>query len=401
MIRVLRILNRFNLGGPTYNASYLSRHLPPEFETLLVGGQNDPSEKNSKFIPHKMGVEPVLLDTMRREVNPVSDLRAYFQLLKIMKEYRPHIVHTHASKAGALGRLAAFQSRIPVIVHTYHGHVFDGYFGKTAAMVYRNLERGLAKISTGIIAISHAQMHDLVFRHHICPEEKIRIIPLGFDLDRFVQNREEKRKRFREEYQLNDNEIAIGIVGRLVPIKNHSLFLKAIKIVQEKSQNPIRAFIVGDGESRQQTEQTARDLNLAFTDWNKHQKVCTITFTGWVTEMDWLMAGMDIIALSSINEGTPVSLIEAQAAGKPIVTTNVGGISDVVLPGKTALLAGNSPHEFAENLLRLTTEPGLREEMGKHGWGVVEKKFSYHRLVNETASYYFDLLEKKRINVKN
>lgn len=401
MIRVLRILNRFNLGGPTYNASYLSRYLPGEFETLLIGGQNDPTEKNSEYIPRKMGVKPIILDQMRREVNLANDLAAYSRLVRIMKDYKPHIVHTHASKAGALGRLAAAQVGIPVIVHTFHGHVFDGYFGKTGALVYKNLERGLAKLSTGIIAISQVQMHDLSIKHRICREEKIRVIPLGFDLDRFAINREEKRKSFRDAYRLSDNEVAIGIVGRLVPIKNHTLFLEAIKVVKENSPNPLRVFIVGDGESRRQTEQTARELNLDFTDRNQQQTACTITYTGWVTEMDWLMAGMDIIALSSINEGTPVSLIEAQAAGKPIVTTNVGGISDVVVPGKTAILTDSSPTGFAASLLRLTGDAGLREEMGRQGWGVVEKKFSYRRLVDETTSYYYELLDKKKVNVKN
>ena len=331
----------------------------------------------------------------------MNDLAAYSRLVRIMKDYKPHIVHTHASKAGALGRLAAAQVGIPVIVHTFHGHVFDGYFGKTGALVYKNLERGLAKLSTGIIAISQAQMHDLAIKHGICHEEKIRVIPLGFDLDRFAHDREEKRNRFREIYRLRDNEVAIGIVGRLVPIKNHTLFLEAVKVVKENSQYPIRVFIVGDGESRRQIEQTAGELNLDFTDWNQQQNPCTITFTGWVTEMDWLMAGMDIIALSSINEGTPVSLIEAQAAGKPIVTTNVGGICDVVVPGKTALLSDNSSTGFASSLFKLTDDAGLREEMGRQGWGVVEKKFSYRRLVDDTASYYFELLDRKKVNVKN
>ncbi|HSV88477.1 MAG TPA: glycosyltransferase family 4 protein [Bacteroidales bacterium] len=402
MIRVLRILNRFNLGGPTYNASYLSAFLPGEFETMLIGGKNDPTEKNSEYIPCQFGIKPVILDNMRREVNPVKDLAAYLQLLKIIKNYRPHIVHTHASKAGALGRLASKQAGVPVVLHTFHGHVFDGYFGKTGALAYRNIERLLAGISDGIIAISQAQKHDLANKYKICQEDKIRIIPLGFDLDRFTQNREEKRDRFRNEYRLEPNEVAIGIIGRLVPVKNHALFLEAIKIVKEKSKKPIRVFIVGDGESRLQTEQTAKLLNLDYTDWSKQSKICTITFTGWITEMDWLMAGMDIIALSSINEGTPVSLIEAQAAGKAIVTTNVGGISNVVIPDKTALLSDNySPGEFAGNLLRLTENDGLREEMGRLGWDSVSKKFSYRRLVDETASYYHELLESKKVNVKN
>lgn len=398
MIRVLRILNRFNLGGPTYNAAYLTRYLPPEFETLLVGGKNDPSEKNSEFIPKQLGIDPVIVEQMRRSLSLAQDWKAYWHIRSKMKAFDPHIVHTHASKAGALGRLAAYSLKVPVVLHTFHGHVFDAYFSKLSASVYKNIERRLAGLSTGIIAISEAQKHDLSHKYSICPAEKIRVIPLGFDLSRFREKQDEKRTQFRKRYHVADDELAIGIIGRLVPIKNHDLFLEALKIVIGKSRYKIRAFIVGDGESKHHIMKKARDLGLETVDWQARQKPAPLTFTGWITEMEQVNAGMDIIALSSLNEGTPVSLIEAQAAGKPIVSTNVGGIGNVVVPGETALLS-SSHHasEFAKNLLQLTENPELREKMGQGGWEMVREKFHYQRLVNDMAAYYHELLETKGI----
>ncbi|MEE4176840.1 MAG: glycosyltransferase [Bacteroides sp.] len=398
MIRVLRILNRFNLGGPTYNAAYLTRYLPAEFETLLVGGKNDPSEKNSEFIPNQLGVTPVIVETMRRSLSPTQDLSAFRQIRKIIREYKPHIVHTHASKAGALGRLAARAEKVPVIVHTFHGHVFDAYFSHLKAGFYKNIERYLAGVSTGIIAISDIQKYDLSIKYRMCPEEKIRVIPLGFDLSRFREDQERKRIAFREKYQIKEDELAIGIVGRLVPIKNHNLFLEALHILRQKSQAKIRAFIIGDGESRQSIETKARHLNFGFVDWQKNRRTAFLTFTGWITEMGQVNAGMDIIALCSLNEGTPVSLIEAQAAGKPIVSTNVGGIGNIVLPGETALLTKSfDPEEFASQLLLLVENEALREKMGRGGWELVSHKFHYQRLVNDTVEYYYELLSGKGI----
>lgn len=396
MIRVLRILNRFNLGGPTYNAAYLTRYLPPEFETMLLGGKNDPSEKNSEFIPNELGIKPLILSDMRRKISLQNDLLAYRQIRRIMQEFQPHIVHTHASKAGALGRLAASSLKVPVILHTFHGHVFDAYFSHLKASFYKNVERRLASLSTGIIAISQAQKYDLSHNYKICPEEKIRVIPLGFDLSRFRENQPEKRKAFREKHLIANDEIAIGIVGRLVPIKNHDLFLEALKILKEKSSAKIRAFIVGDGESRHHIENKARQLNLDFTDWSIKPQKTFLTFTGWITEMDLVNAGMDIIALSSLNEGTPVSLIEAQAAGKPIVTTNVGGIGNVVVPDQTAFLTtSNDAADFAHKLFLLAEDRILRKQMGDGGWDMVGQKFHYQRLVDDMAAYYYELLDKK------
>jgi glycosyltransferase involved in cell wall biosynthesis len=400
MPRVLRIINRFNLGGPTYNASYLTKYLAPEFKTFLLGGQKDDSEENSEYIVHNLGLIPVIIPEMRRTINPMKDYAAYSRIKSIIKEFKPDIVHTHASKAGALGRRAAFNMGVPVIIHTFHGHVFDAYFSGVRSSVYQNIERNLAKKSTKIIALSEAQKYDLVEKYKICPEEKIQIIPLGFDLSRFREDMDEKRRQFRNNFMIEEDEIAIGIVGRLVPIKNHSLFLEGIKYVLENSRKKIRAYIVGDGEDKDCLVQKCIDMGLDYADVTGDKRIGTVTFTSWIKNVDYVYAGMDIVALTSLNEGTPVSLIEAQAAGKSIITTNVGGIENIVIPGKTAMLTeNNSAEEFGKNLLKLVEDNELRKHYSDNGWNFVREKFHYTRLIEDMKQLYYKLLEdKKRYN---
>ncbi len=396
MPRILRILNRFNLGGPTYNAAFLAKYLSSDFETLLIGGPNDASEKNSEYIVNQLGIEPFIIPQMQREVSAVFDYQAFQKIKSIIRDFRPDIVHTHASKAGALGRHAALSMKVPVIVHTFHGHVFDSYFSQWKTSLYKSIERHLAAKSSKIIAISENQKLDLSYRYRICPADKISVIPLGFELDHFRKNISEKRLAFREKYQLQDNEIAIGIIGRLVPIKNHSMFLEAIKIAKTKTNRKIRAFIIGDGESRDSIKQKAIDLGIDFVNGQGDFKPATLTFTSWITQMDYVNAGLDIVALTSLNEGTPVSLIEAQAAGTPVVSTRVGGIENVVVPGETALLTKNGDaDDFAAKLVTLIENDDLRFEFSQKGWQQVGEKFHYNRLVSEMETLYYDLLAQK------
>jgi len=383
MPKVLRIINRFNLGGPTYNAAYLTKYLSPEFETLLIGGMKDESEGSSEFILKNLGVDYRILPQMKRSINPFNDLLAYKEIKKIIKEFKPDIVHTHAAKAGALGRKAAFACNVPVTLHTYHGHVFHSYFGSVKTSVFKTIERNLAKQTTAIIAISEKQKQELVEEHKIAPAEKVHVIPLGFDLNRFHENLDEKRKTFRVKYNLLDDEIAIGIIGRLAPVKNHLLFLESIKYVKENSQRKIRAFMVGDGEERQNLEAKTKEFGLSDV----------VVFTSWEKEVDKVYPGLDIICLTSFNEGTPVSLIEAQAANKPIVSTNAGGIENVVISNRTALLSEVADKEkFYQNLLRLVQDDSLRNELSKEGWNYVREKFSYASLVKKMSELYHSLL---------
>jgi glycosyltransferase involved in cell wall biosynthesis len=390
--RVLRIINRLNLGGPTYNAAYLSKFLEPEFDTLLVSGMKDDAEESSEFIVKDLDLHPVYVPEMYRELHPFRDYKSYYKLRKLIDEFKPDIVHTHAAKAGAVGRLAASHSGVKVIIHTFHGHVFHSYFNPVKTRMFLEIERYLAKRTTKIITLSDIQLHELSNIHKVAPREKFEIIPLGFDLRRFETDQEEKRKRFRAEYNLDDDEVAIGIVGRLVPIKNHALFLRALKIVSEKTPQKIRAFIIGDGEERANIELQATALGLKFNNQNLKEKNL-LTFTSWIKQVDVSNAGMDIIALTSNNEGTPVSLIEAQASGKPIVSTNVGGIENIVMKNETALLSPVGDADiFAENLLQLVNKKDLRIRFSKQGSDFVRNKFSYNRLCADMARLYNSLL---------
>ena len=392
MTKVLRIINRFNLGGPTYNVAYLSKYMSDDFETLLVGGAKDDTEESSDFIVNNLGLKPIIVEDMIREIDFKNDYAAYQKIKKIIKEFKPDIVHTHASKAGTIGRFAASSCGVPIIIHTFHGHVFHSYFGKLKTLFYKTIERYLAKKSTIIIAISESQKQELVEIHKICTADKVKVIPLGFDLSKFQENILEKRKSFRSKYNLDEDEIAIAIIGRLVPVKNHALFLEAIKIVSEKTSKKIRAFIIGDGEEHQNIESKATELGISFVDGTKTNKKSLLTFTSWIKEIDVALAGSDIVALTSYNEGTPVSLIEAQAANKPIVTTNVGGIENVVLPNQTALLcANNNLVEFSGALLKLIEEEKMRLDMSENGWHHVKEKFHYTRLVKDMENLYLSL----------
>ncbi|MDA0714842.1 MAG: glycosyltransferase [Bacteroidetes bacterium] len=245
-MRILRIINRFNLGGPTFNAALLSRYLPKEYETLLVGGEKDYSEDDSLHILDKLELSPIIIPEMKREVSPLNDRMAYKKISALIEEFKPDIVHTHASKAGALGRLAAFNMGVPHTVHTFHGHVFHSYFDSVTTEVYKRVERYLAKRSSAIIAISEEQRKELVDEFKVVPAEKARVIQLGFDLDKFQEDFQYKREEFRRFYQLHEDKVAIGIVGRLVPIKNHLMFLRSIKHLVEKKEFKFRAFIIGD-----------------------------------------------------------------------------------------------------------------------------------------------------------
>lgn len=392
MPRVLRIINRLNLGGPTFNAAYLTKFMEPEFDTLLVSGMKDAAEESSEFIVKNLDLHPVYMPEMYRELNPFRDYKSYYKLRKIIDEFKPDIVHTHAAKAGAVGRLAAIHSGVPIILHTFHGHVFHSYFGSVKTRMFLEIERYLAKRTTKIIALSELQRNELVNEFKIAPKDKFAIVPLGFDLSKFETDKEDKRKAFRTKYNVADDEIAIGIVGRLVPIKNHELFLKAIHLVTQKTQRKIRVFIIGDGEQRQNIEAIATNLGLKFDNTNPTAPNL-LTFTSWIKEIDVSNAGMDIIALTSKNEGTPVSLIEAQASGKPIVSTTVGGIENIVLENKTALLSPKDDVEsFAENLLKLIEDDNLRLKMAQDGSDFVRQKFSYHRLCNDMSLLYNSLL---------
>lgn len=391
MPKVLRIINRFNLGGITYNVSYLSKYLPKEYETLLIGGPEEDGEESSLYIPQSLGLNPKIIIELRRSINPFQDYKAYKKIKQIIKEFKPDIVHTHASKAGAIGRLAAIHCKVPIIIHTFHGHVFHGYFSKIKTTIFKTIEKHLSKKSSAIIAISQIQKNELSKIHKVCSENQTIVIPLGFDLNRFTENQIQKRTSFRNKYLIKESELTIGIIGRLAPIKNHFLFIDAIDFVLKNCNIPIKAIIIGDGETKQQLVDYIKQKQLTYC-FGEDNNVNFI-FTSWIKEVDIALAGLDLVCLTSKNEGTPVSLIEAQAAGKYIITTNVGGIKDILNSNCGVLSEVEDETELKNNLLNSVVNYKIVTANSAVAKEEVIQKFSYQRLCRDMDELYKKLLK--------
>lgn len=367
--------------------------MAPEWETMLVIGGKDDHEQEATHLTERLGIEPVEIPVMKRAIDLRADRAAYLQVKELIQKFKPDVVHTHAAKSGAIGRLAAHACKVPVVVHTFHGHVFHSYFGKLKSNAFVQIERYLARRSSGIIAISDIQKQELSDTYKICPADKIEVIPLGFDLDHFNQDVEAKRNSFRMRYGIKENEVAIGIVGRIVPVKNHQLFVDAVAKMRSEAVYPLRFIVVGDGDMRVDMEQGFRKAGIEYAYFPDSPSPAQAICTSWLTAMDEVFAGLDIVALTSHNEGTPVSLIEAQASGRPVVSTNVGGVADIVANGQTGyVVPPGDVAAFAAALLRLADDKLMRRAFGNSGKLAVMKRFSYQRLVRDMDQYYRSLL---------
>lgn len=398
MYRILRIHNRMIIGGPSHNVTLLSAFLSPEFETKLLVGRKDATEKDATYIANQLGLSPIEIKEMRRSVMPFSDIIAYFRIKKIIREFKPDIVHTHASKSGAIGRLAARSCKVPLVVHTFHGHVFHSYFNTFISSLVVRMERFLARKTDAIIAISESQKHELVSVYKIAPAEKIHTIPLGFNLDKFSKDRYNKRIIFRNKYGFGADDILIGIIGRIVAIKNHDMFLEvAAKVKAACPGKKIRFSVIGDGDMRSQVEKKSGELGLSYSYFITHPGEDTdVLVTSWETEIDQALAGLDIILLTSNNEGTPVSLIEAQSAEKPVVSTDVGGVEDIVTHGVSGFITPvNDVEGFAGHVVELINNEPLRKSMGEAGHSNVIRKYSRQRLVHDMKELYLGFLQKE------
>jgi glycosyltransferase involved in cell wall biosynthesis len=394
-IRILRIINRFNLGGPTYNAAFLTKYLPDRFEIRLVGGAPLPDEAHSGFILDRLGVEYLEITEMGRRVRLRDDLRAYRHIARLIRSFKPDIVHTHAAKAGALGRLAARLNGAPVVVHTFHGHVFSSYFTGVKAWLVKWTERRLSGLSSAIVTLSRQQHLELTDTYRICSPARTHIIPLGFDLSRFLCGNTEKRKRFRTEYGIGDDEFAVGIIGRFAPVKNHTFFIDVLKAIRRMHPKlKCKAFIIGDGESRRDLEAYCQPLRVAGKD-GAHD--ADVFFTSWIKDIDHVIAGLDLVALTSLNEGTPVSLIEAQAAGVPVISSDAGGVRDCVRDGESGVVMPSFDADaWADRIASLAAQPEARKNMGIAGRAFAIREFSYDKMVERMAALYDALLAARR-----
>ena len=386
-IRVMRVIARLNIGGPAIHAILLTAGLDPaRFESTLVTGVEAAYEGNMLDLAAEKGVQPLVIPQLGREINPLKDWGTLIKLCRLFRDQRPHIVHTHTAKAGTVGRLAARLARVPIVVHTFHGHVFHDYFGPLQTKVFIGIERFLASLSDRIVTVSEGQRRELA-AYGVASLDKIAVVPLGFELDALL-NCESLRGQLRRELGISEGVALVGIVARLTAIKNHRLFLDAARLIVEAGQEAM-FLVVGDGELRAELEAYVAKLGLAER----------VIFTGWRRDLPRIYADFDVVALSSLNEGTPVSLIEAMAAARPVVATRVGGVSDVVLDKKSGYLVQSKDVEgLARGILDLLRAPDRAREMGQKGREAVHLRFAAQTLITNIERLYAELLRQKSVN---
>ncbi len=384
-IRVLRVIARMNMGGPAHHVSILSGRLRPlGFETLLVAGGVGPGEASAAGLAGRHGARLRHLESLGPEVRPISDLKSVAALVRIARNYRPDVIHTHTAKAGMVGRVAAlFVRPRPIVVHTYHGHVLEGYFGPLRTTVYRSIERMLGLVSDALVGVSQATVDDLV-RLRIARRPKFRVIPVGLDLTDFLKLRPEDGHDLRRMLRVTPDEILVTYVGRLAPIKRIDVMLRAFARAQAERPS-LHLAIVGDGSERDSAEELARSLGVSDA----------IHFLGYRTDLPAINAASDMALLASANEGTPVALIEAAAAGRPAVATAVGGVADVVTPETGILVAAEDEPGLAAAIAEVAGDREQRLEMGARARDHVRRRFSAERLLSDAAELYRDLLRQR------
>jgi glycosyltransferase involved in cell wall biosynthesis len=388
-IKVMRIIARLIIGGPTIHVVLLNSAINNEmFESVLVCGSPNPGEQPMLDLALEHNIKPISIpEIVGVATFTLRDVKALVKLFRLIRHERPDIVHTHTAKAGFVGRLAARLAGVPIILHTYHGHVLHGYYSPLKTWLLRRMEQALGCFSDGIIAVSEQVKQDLV-SYGVASPEKITVIPLGFNLQSFLDC-EKYRGEFRRELGLNNGARLIGIVGRIFPIKNHRLFLDSA--AQVASEEPDSRFvIVGDGALRPEMERRARELGIA------HK----VIFTGWRRDLPRIYADLNALVISSDNEGTPVSVIEAMASGVPVVGTNVGGVSDLITDGKTGyLVPPRDPGELAKAVLRLIRRAETASYMSQTARAMVIQRYTVQRLIFDMEALYRNLLLKKGVAI--
>ena len=380
-IRVARVIARLNIGGPAQHVIHLTARLPRDrFESVLLSGRAAPSEGSMHDLAARWAVQPIAVPGLGRRVSPVGDVRSLVFLTLFFRRFRPHIVHTHTAKAGAIGRLAAWLTRVPVVVHTYHGHVFQGYFAKPLTSLFLVVERSLARRTTRLLTVSESVKRELE-RYRIGGPGHITVLPLGLDLDRFLLS-EARGGEFRRELGVDDRQPLIGIVARLVPIKRHEDFIAASALVAARVPDAL-FLVVGDGERRAELEALVRRQGLAER----------VRFLGWRQDLDRIYADLDVVVLTSANEGSPVSLIEAMVAARPVIATSVGGVPDLVEHNVNGVLGrAGDPSATAEAIATLLADPERRRAMGEAGRKRVRDAYGVDRLVSDMDRLYTDLM---------
>ena len=403
-IKILRIISRLNIGGPAIHVQQLVKGLDQErFESILVTGKISRFEGDMSYIFDPIAQKPLIVPELQRDLNPFKDIKTFIKILKLMMSERPDIVHTHAAKAG-MTRLATFiykklLNKNVCVLHTFHGNVFEGYFSKAVSYLFILIERFFSSFTDVIVAISATQKKELFQKYRIAKEKKVKMVGLGFDLDPFFNNKLH-RGGFRRAIGIDANTILIGMVGRIVPIKNNKLFIRAVRIFMDRHPDmDLKVAIVGDGLLRSELEAYCRELSL-----DQH-----VIFCGWIKDVTRVYADLDMLALTSLNEGTPVSIIEAMASGVPVIATDVGGVVDLL--GKPSTLntnrfkicerggicRKNDAAGFSEGLTWMLDKKnqGDIQQMANHAQAYVREQYSVGRLINDIETLYLELYNSK------
>ena len=412
--KVIRIIARLNVGGPAKHVVWLTAGLGDAgYDTVLVAGSVPEGEEDMSYFAEHAGVAPMYFPEMSREIS-IKDAVTVWKLFRLYLAWRPDIVHTHTAKAGTVGRSAGFlyrwltpgtfvgRPRQCKFVHTYHGHVFHSYYGRRRTQLFLAVERLLARLVTDrLIVVSKQQSVEIGEKFRVGRPGQIKVIPLGLDLSVF-ENHASRRASFRQEFCIPDDAILVGIVGRLTEIKNHEMFLNVVARLKAidpacRRQGAVRFIVVGDGGLRRSLESQRQALGLD----------ADVIFVGNRTDPEYFYPALDVVALTSKNEGTPLTLIEAMANARPVVATSVGGVVDLLGeviedgPYKVCKRGISVPPGDEENfvaaLSRIIRDRSLRQEMGSRGLEFVEVNYSKERLFEDIKGLYGELLNRTQI----
>jgi glycosyltransferase involved in cell wall biosynthesis len=387
-ILVHRVIARLNVGGPALHVVNLARGLEPHgFRTRLIVGGLEREEGDMSWYARERGVQPTLVPAMARELRPVRDLEVLASLRGLFAADRPAIVHTHTAKAGALGRAAAAWAHVPVRIHTFHGHVLGGdYFSGARTRLFLEIERQLARLSSRLIVLTLAQRREMAERLRIADARKFAVIPLGLELDAFGDvDRFRGRPQARAELGIGPDERVVGIVGRLVEVKNHELMLDAFARLARLDGPQWRLLVVGGGEDRESVlRERARRLGIDGR----------VLWLGWRRELARLYPAMDVVALTSRDEGTPVALLEALSVGIPVAARAVGGVPEVLDQGRLGeLVEEDDPAAMAAAIGR-ASERSVDDRTRRE----VVRRFSVERLAADMAALYREELERAGVS---
>ncbi|MCY7302144.1 MAG: glycosyltransferase family 4 protein [Thermoleophilia bacterium] len=390
-IRVLRVIARLNIGGPSLHVSYLTEGLADRgYATTLAAGALSEGEASMAYVAEQRGVDVESIPGLKRDVSPTDDVRVIAHLIGLIRRDRPHILHTHTAKAGTVGRLAARLAgtcRPPVVVHTFHGHTLAGYFGPATQEAYRRIERGLARNTDALVAVS-PEVRDELVALGVAPASRFTVIRLGVDLSERMAGASDG-VALRESLGVPPDRFCVGWVARMTAVKQPDDVLGTLRALRDRGVDAA-LILVGDGPEREGMEERAKQLDL----------VEGVHFVGFQNDVGPWFHAFDVLLLPSRSEGTPVSAIETLASGRPVVATDVGGTRDVVEEGISGFLVPfGDVTAGAERLERLAHDDALRRRMGAAGQARTLERYRVPRLVEDVDRLYRSLLQQKGLAV--